>query len=83
MAYTKEDVARARRRGDVSPQGVAFDWWLVNSDGAGFCLLREPHHTDEQIKQASAWLRRERDVVKLRVERIEQPPDLGGKQNES
>lgn len=69
--YTKADADKARAFGDVA-EGVAYDWWLVNADGAGFCLLREPHHTDEDILRALAKVRRDRDVVgRIGVAKVE------------
>lgn len=62
MPYTPRDLADARRHHDVV-LGVAFQWWLVSRDGAGFALLREPHHTDAEIEAAKAELLRNRDVV--------------------
>lgn len=49
---------------------VAYEWGLQNENGAWFRLLREPHHTDQDIDAARAFLRSERDVVSLRVERL-------------
>lgn len=70
MTYTQAEVDRFRKYGDVTPNAVAFDWWLVNINGAGFALVREPHHTDADIDAAKAYLRRERDVVNLKVARL-------------
>lgn len=69
MTYSPEDLACAKRHGDVV-KGVAFDWWLVNANGAGFALLREPHHTAADIAAAKAELQRNRDVVGRIKERL-------------
>jgi hypothetical protein len=61
--YDRDEVEKFRHRHQVTPSGVVFDWWLANQDGAGFCLIRETHTTDEQIEQAKKYLRAERDVV--------------------
>jgi hypothetical protein len=61
--YTPEELAAARKYHDVTPNGVAFAWWLAGPAGAGFALMREPHQTDADIDEAGAYLRRERDVV--------------------
>ena len=71
-----ELLDRAKRRGNVTPNGVAFDWWLVNADGAGYELLREPHHSDEDIEAAKRYLRGNHDVVTLRVVAVP-PADRG------
>lgn len=60
--YNQQELESARRQKDVSA-GVAFNWWLANIDGAGFALLREPHHTDADIAAAKAEIYRNRDVV--------------------
>lgn len=63
MSYTLADVEKAERNGDVV-NGVPFDWWLVNSDGAGFVLLPIiAKHTKEQVQEAKIRLRNNRDVV--------------------
>jgi hypothetical protein len=44
---------------------VKYHWELAGPNGADFFLLREPHHTDAQIEEAAAYLRREQDVCAL------------------
>ena len=68
--YTREEVERFRNFGNVTDNGVVFDWGLAGSEGAVFVLLREPHHTNEDIAKAKALIRRDRDIVWIRVERI-------------
>lgn len=63
--YSKAEVDKFRKYGDVTPNGVAFDWWLINSNGAGFAIIREPQHTDKEIEDATDYILRERDVVKM------------------
>lgn len=71
LTYTPEELAAARKRGDLivsaSTNGVAYRWWLAGADGAGFALLREPNHSDDDIAHATRWLMNSRDVVELRV----------------
>jgi len=62
-SYTRAETERLRKFGDVTRNGVVFDWWLASSAGAGFRLIREAHHTDDDIKVAKAHLRGARDVV--------------------
>ena len=70
--YAPELLAAARRIGDVTPNGVAFDWWLVSAEGAGFALLREAQHSDDDIERARRHLLADRDVVgRIRVLRPE------------
>ena len=71
FTYTPDELAAARKRGDLvvsaSTSGVAFRWWLVGADGAGFALLREPNHSDDNIARAKRWLMNSRDGVELHV----------------
>lgn len=71
--YTAAELAKAHRLREVTPNGIAFDWWLVNSQGAGFALFRAPQHTDADIAAAKSYLRRERDVLTLKVSTPEAP----------
>ena len=67
MNYTAVDLATARKDGDIA-EGVCFLWGLASKDGASFTLLREPHHTDDDLLRARAYLIRQRDVVgRIRV----------------
>jgi hypothetical protein len=61
--YTQEELALCKKHGDVTSNKVAYDWWLVNINGAGFALLREPHHTDKDIAQAANEIKANHDVV--------------------
>jgi hypothetical protein len=65
--YTTTERDSCANSGDVTPNGVVFDWELVNINGAGFTLIREPHHTDDDIRIGEEYLRYERDVVRLSV----------------
>jgi len=49
---------------------VYFEWGLQNINGAWYNLLREQHHTNDDIERAKTWLRNTQDVVSLRVERL-------------
>jgi len=66
----KERLAKCRRWGDVTDNGVCFDWGLAGPDGAWFTLLREPHHSKDDVEIAKKQLHRDRDVVSLSVEGI-------------
>ena len=69
--YTTIERDRCANAVDVTKNGVVFDWELVNINGAGFTLIREPHHTDDDIRIAEEHLRRDRDVVRLSVALLE------------
>lgn len=72
MTYTKEDLIKCKSHHDITPNGIAFEWWLASSEGAGFCLLRESHHTREDIAIAKHYLKNDRDVVgRIKVEKVQ------------
>ncbi len=48
---------------------IPYSWWLAGSAGAGFLLTPGPTVTSEEVLEAKACLRRERDVVYFQVER--------------
>ena len=52
---------------DLKTAPVHFNWWLISSQGAGFELLREPHHTDADIAAAADYIRNDRDCLHLHV----------------
>lgn len=63
MTYTPQDAAKFAGWGDTA-NGIPFDWWLANADGAGFCLVPTIGiHTEGQVETAKARLKRDRDVV--------------------
>ena len=45
--YTITERDRCAAAGDVTKNGVVFDYELVSINGAHFTLIREPYHTDE------------------------------------
>ena len=49
---------------------------LANADGMYFTLVREPHHTDEDITKVKNYLYRERDVVKIRIASVREIIDF-------
>lgn len=67
ITYTKDERNKFAGYGDVTPNGIVFDWSLVNCDGAAFYLIRESHHSDEDIEIAKRYLRSDHDVVGLFV----------------
>ena len=56
--------------------GVPMHWELAGPDGASYVLYRFPHHTDAEIGAAESKIRRDRDVVRLRVEVIDREQDV-------
>ena len=63
-------IQRAIRFGDVTDNGIAFEWGLAGMEGAWFTLLPEDCHTALDVEKAKKELRSQRDVVTLRIERI-------------
>jgi hypothetical protein len=56
---------------ETTSNGVKYDWWLASSQGAGFMLVKLPDTTKDQIDEAKREIRRNRDVVVMRVTRID------------
>lgn len=73
MKYSPDQLQTARGFGAVTgnDNGIAYIEWLAGPQGCGFALLREPHHTDEDIAHAKRWLKDSRDVVTVEVRRPE------------
>jgi len=66
----RKRIERCRKFGDVTRNGIVFDWELASSAGAAFELFREPHHTDDDIAKAESQLRQDRDVVSVSVTNV-------------
>ena len=76
QAMTTESIKRiekAKHFQDVTRTAVpvAYEYTLVNADGAAFILLREPHHTDANIRRAKSYLYNTNDVVSIRTETLD------------
>lgn len=69
--FTINERDRCAAAGYVTKNGVIFDYELVSINGAHFILIREPHHTDDDIRIAEEHVRSEHDVVQLSVARLE------------
>lgn len=75
QAMTTESIKRiekAKHFQDVTRTAVpiAYEYTLVNADGAAFTLLREPQHSDADIRKAKSYLYNQQDVVSLRTETL-------------
>lgn len=66
--------AKAKREGDITSNGVVYRWWLESSAGAGFKLFREAHHTDRDLWQAEAEIRRQRGALVLDIVALQAAP---------
>lgn len=69
--FTINERDRCAAAGYVTKNGVVFDYELVSINGAHFILIREPHHTDDDIRIAEEHVRAEHDVVQLSVARLD------------
>jgi hypothetical protein len=69
--HTISERDRCAAAGYVTTKGVVFDYELVSINGAHFTLIREPHHTDDDIRIAEEHVRRDHDVVQLSVACLE------------
>lgn len=53
---------------ETTSNGIQFEWWITGPDGAHFALFPvRGTHTAQDIADAKAELRRNRDVVSIRV----------------
>lgn len=66
-----EEMLRIRHEGDQTPSGVWYDWDLAGPDGIAVTIVKEAHHTDEDIERAKQEIRNDRDVVSMRVRQAE------------
>ena len=69
MSQFETRIAKAIRLGDITSNGVAYEWSLSGPNGASFTLLRQSNHTDEDISEAKRILRNNRDVTSIKIER--------------
>jgi hypothetical protein len=70
LGELRKRMERCRKFGDVTRNGIVFDWELAGSQGAAFELFREPQHGDDDIQVAKSQLFQDRDVVWLSVTTI-------------
>ena len=66
-----ERVEYCKQSGDVTENGIPYEWYVTGSNGAHFILLVGEGHTMKDIVAAKRWLRREHDPVCIRWERVE------------
>lgn len=64
---------------EFSPEGIAaydkdkvenalfYKSEVTGPTGAHYLLLREPQHTNDDVREAKAWLRANKDVVSISV----------------
>lgn len=64
---TTEELKRFLSYGDVSPEGIIFNWELAGPHGADYFIFPADHHTKEDVENTKNWLRNNHDVVSLIV----------------
>jgi hypothetical protein len=68
-------LARCRAWGRVTRAGVAFDYSWATQETASFLLIREPHHSDDDIDRAVAEIVASGESAgPVRVARLDVPP---------
>ncbi len=67
---TIKEVAQAKKRGDVTANGVAY-FTNHSKHRFDFTLAREEGHTDDDLHIAKIELREGRESITLRVERFD------------
>lgn len=71
LEYSKSTLEKLKKFGYLTKMGVVYDEELAGPNGMSFCLLREPHTTDEMLINAVRELRSNRDVVgKIKVTQV-------------
>jgi hypothetical protein len=82
LGHLRKRIERCRRFGNITHNGIVFDWELAGPEGASYELFREPSQSDQDIASAVSQLRADHDVVSLRITNISQeelaapiPPD--------
>lgn len=56
LTFTQQVLTDARNSGRVCPGGVAYVVGIAGKGTAAITLLKEPHHTSEEMKSAKRWL---------------------------
>jgi hypothetical protein len=82
LGALRKRIERCRRFGNITRNGIVFDWELAGPNGASYELFRQPNHSDEDIACAISQLRADHDVVSLSVTKVSEeelaapiPPD--------
>lgn len=61
---------------EYTTNGIMFTEDIISINGAAFVLFPEPQHTKEQLKQAIAEIKDNRDAVSIIIANDEQRDDL-------
>jgi hypothetical protein len=78
LLVTLDRLAKCRAWGRVTKAGVAFDYSWATQETASFLLIREPHHSDEDIDRAVREIRASGESAgPVRVARLDVPPGAG------
>jgi len=52
---------------NIKGNAIFYNYNIISPEGAEIILLREPHHTKEDIKIAKAKAKWEHDVVRFKI----------------
>lgn len=66
-----EELKRSYEIGNITPNGIIYDYELAGSMGADFYLFPATWHTKEDIEEAKEYLRTQHDVVSLYIGHID------------
>lgn len=79
LLVTVDRLAKCRSWGRVTKAGVAFDYSWATQDTASFLLIREPHHSDQDIDRAVAEIAATGESAgPVRVARLDVPAGRSG-----
>jgi len=67
LGELRKRIERCRTLGNVTRNGMVFDYELAGPHGAAFELFREPSHSDEDVELAKSQLRQDHDVVNISI----------------
>lgn len=56
FSYTQETADTIRDRGNVTPNGIAYDYYLLSPRGSRYIIIDEGQPTKE-LKAAKDWIR--------------------------
>lgn len=63
--YPLEELEHAKQRGHVSPQGVAYSVDIAGKKTAAVRLLKEAHHSSDDISRSRKWVMQKWRLVEI------------------
>lgn len=65
LTYPREDLERAKALGQITPAGVAYAVHVAGPKTAGVTLLKEAHHTSQNISDSRKWAQQKWRLVEV------------------